>query len=103
MYAVIQTGGKQYRVAPGETVEIEKLPWEVGSELELHGVLAVSKEPDQMLTGERIANAKVMATIVSHGRAEKIRVFKFKRKKQYKQLTGHRQSFTAVKVTDIVV
>jgi large subunit ribosomal protein L21 len=102
MYAVIKTGGKQYRVSPGETVEIEKLPWGVGSELELHTVLAVCKDPDQMLTGEQIANAKVLATIVGHGRSEKVRVFKFKRKKQYKRTIGHRQDYTTVKVTEIV-
>jgi len=93
MYAVIKSGGKQYRVAPGDIVEIEKLPWEVGSQLELHGVLAVSKDSEQLLTG---------TTIVDQGKGEKVRVFKFKRKKQYKRNTGHRQSFTAVKVTDIV-
>jgi large subunit ribosomal protein L21 len=102
MYAVIQTGGKQYRVAPGETIEIERLPWDVGSELELHSVMAVCKDPDQVLTGEQIANAKVLATIVGHGRGDKVRVFKFKRKKQYKRTTGHRQGYTSVKVTGIV-
>jgi large subunit ribosomal protein L21 len=102
MYAVIQTGGKQYRVAPGETIEIERLPWDVGSQLELHSVMAVSKDPDQVLTGEQIANAKVLATIMAHGRGVKVRVFKFKRKKQYKRSAGHRQEFTSVKVTDIV-
>jgi large subunit ribosomal protein L21 len=103
MYAVIQTGGKQYRVAPGETIQIEKLPWDVGSELELHSVLAVFKEPDQAITGEQLANAKVLAAIVAHGREKKIRVFKFKRKKQYRRTIGHRQNFTALKVLDIIV
>jgi large subunit ribosomal protein L21 len=102
MYAVIQTGGKQYRVAPGDTIEIEKLPWEVGSQLELRSVLVVAKDDDQLLTGERIADAKVLATIVSQGRGKKVRVFKFKRKKQYKRSSGHRQDYTAVKVTEIV-
>lgn len=102
MYAVIQTGGKQYRVSPGEEVEIERLPWDVGVELELNSVLAVATDADQMLTGADLANAKVLATIVAHGRGEKIRVFKFKRKKQYKRTTGHRQNFTRVKVTGIV-
>jgi large subunit ribosomal protein L21 len=102
MYAVIKTGGKQYRVAPGDTVEIEKLPWEVGSQLELHGVVAISTDTEHLLTGDAIANAKVLATITAHGRAEKVQVFKFKRKKQYKRKTGHRQAFTAVKVTEIV-
>ncbi len=102
MYAVIETGGKQYRVSPGEEIEIEKLPWDVGVELQLNSVMAVFREPDQMLTGSDLANAKVMATIVAHGRGERIRVFKFKRKKQYKRQAGHRQNFTRVKVTDIV-
>lgn len=102
MYAVIQTGGKQYRVAPGETIQIEKLPWDVGAELELKSVLAVFKDPDQVLTGDQLANAKVLCTITGHGRGDKVRVFKFKRKKQYKRTIGHRQDFTAVKVTDIV-
>ncbi len=102
MYAVIQTGGKQYRISPGETVEIEKLPWEIGAELELHSVLAVSRD-EQLLTGQDIGNAKVLATIVGHGRGEKVRVFKFKRKKQYKRSAGHRQGYTRIKVTDIVV
>ena len=101
MYAVIETGGKQYRVAPGETIDIEKLPWEPGAELELNSVLAVFKD-DRLLAGQELAGAKVLATIVSHGQADKIRVFKFKRKKQYKKTIGHRQDFTRVKVTDIV-
>ena len=103
MYAVIQTGGKQYRVSPGDEVEVEKLPWEVGVALELNSVLAVFREPDQMLTGSDLGGAKVLATIVSQGRGDKIRVFKFKRKKQYKKTIGHRQSFTDVKIGDILL
>jgi large subunit ribosomal protein L21 len=103
MYAVIQTGGKQYRVAPGEEIEIEHLPWDVGVELELNSVLAVFRDPDQLLTGSDLHAAKVLATIVAHGRGDKVRVFKFKRKKQYKRTIGHRQNFTRVKVTDIQV
>jgi large subunit ribosomal protein L21 len=103
MYAVIATGGKQYRVSPGDIVEIEKLPWDVGAELELNSVVAVSREPGQVLAGSDLGGAKVLATIVGHGRGEKIRVFKFKRKKQYRRTIGHRQDFTRVKVTDIVV
>ncbi len=103
MYAVIQTGGKQYRVSPGETIEIEKLPWDVGVALELNSVVAVSRDSGEMLTGADLGNAKVLATIVGHGRGEKIRVFRFKRKKQYRRTIGHRQDFTRLKVTDIVV
>ncbi len=102
MYAVIQTGGKQYRVAPGETIQIERLPWDIGSELELNSVLAVFKDENDVLTGEQVANAKVLATITAHGRGDKVRVFKFKRKKQYKRTIGHRQNYTSVKVTGIV-
>jgi large subunit ribosomal protein L21 len=101
MYAVIETGGKQYRVSPGQEIEIEKLPWDVGSELELNGVVAVANDAGQMLAGAEVGGAKVLATIISHGRGDKIQVFKFKRKKQYKRKTGHRQDFTRVKVTDI--
>ena len=101
MYAVIQTGGKQYRVSPGDEIEIEKLPWEVGVELELNSVLAVSREAGEVLTGSELNSAKVLATIVAQDRGDKIRVFKFKRKKQYKRTIGHRQDFTRVKVTDI--
>jgi large subunit ribosomal protein L21 len=102
MYAVIETGGKQYRVTAGDTVDIEKLPFEIGSELELNRVLAVYKDDSgQMLTGSDLGGAKVLATIVEHGRGEKIRVFKFKRKKQYRRTIGHRQDFTRIKVTGI--
>jgi large subunit ribosomal protein L21 len=102
MYAVIQTGGKQYRVSPGEEIEIERLPWDVGVELELNSVLAVFRDPGEVLVGPELGAAKVLATIVGHGRGDKVRVFKFKRKKQFKRTIGHRQNFTRLKVTDIV-
>ncbi|MDE1163244.1 MAG: 50S ribosomal protein L21 [Acidobacteriaceae bacterium] len=100
MYAVIRTGGKQYRVAPGDTVKIEKSEHENGS-LEFSDVLAVSGEEgkfEQELTG-----AKVLASVVGEGRGEKILVFHYKRKKQYKKLQGHRQSFVEVKINEIQV
>jgi large subunit ribosomal protein L21 len=103
MYAVIETGGKQYRVSAGDTVDIEKLPFEAGSELELNRVLAISQDSGQMLAGPELSGAKVLATIVEHGRGQKIRVFKFKRKKQYRRTIGHRQDFTRIKVTGIQV
>jgi large subunit ribosomal protein L21 len=103
MYAVIESGGKQYRVAPGDSVLVEKLPGEVGSEFEFEKVLAVFKEPGELLTGPDISQARVKATITEHGRGEKIVVFKFKRKKQYKRTIGHRQAFTRVKVNEILV
>jgi len=101
MYAVIETGGKQYRVAPGDTIEVEKLPGAVGAEVELSRVLAVSRD-DRLLTGSELDGTRVRATITAQGRGEKIRVFKFKRKKQYKRTIGHRQHLTRLKVTEIL-
>jgi len=98
MYAVIRTGGKQYRVAPGETVKIEKLA--VDGAVEFSDVLAVSPEEGKF---EKLDGAKVLAEVVSEGRGEKILVFHYKRKKQYKKLQGHRQSFVEVKINEIQV
>jgi len=102
MYAVIETGGKQYRVTPGDTIRVEKLSGEVGAEVEFDKVLAVFKEPDQLLSGHETAQARVKATITSQDRADKVLVFKFKRKKQMKRTIGHRQAFTSVKVSEIL-
>ncbi len=101
MYAVIETGGKQYRVAPGESVRVETIPGEIGTEVELGHVVAVSREEGQLSTGAEVAGAKVKATIQSQGRGDKTIVFKFKRKKQYKRTIGHRQNYTQVQVTEI--
>jgi len=103
MYAVIESGGKQYRVAPGETVEIGKLLGEVGAAVEFDKVLAVSKEAGLLLAGGDVGSAKVKGTITAHGRGDKVVVFKFKRKKQYKRTTGHRQDYTRVRVDEIAV
>ena len=96
MQAIIETGGKQYRVMPGDVIRVEKLAGEVGSEVELP-VKAAFNDSGELLTG-----GSVKATIVGNGRGDKVLVFKFKRKKQYKKTIGHRQSFTEVKVGDIV-
>jgi large subunit ribosomal protein L21 len=101
MYAVIETGGKQYRVQPGQTVDIETIPGEIGASVELGRVLAVSQD-DKLSAGSSVKDAKVKATIQSQGRAPKVIVFKFKRKKQYKRTIGHRQNFTRVKIEEIV-
>lgn len=103
MYAVIETGGKQYRVAPGDVIEVERLPGEPGSEVELARVLAVSPEPGRILSGAEVAGARVRAKIAAHGRGEKIKVFKFKRKKQYKRTIGHRQELTRLQVAEILM
>ncbi len=101
MYAVIETGGKQYRVAPGDTLQVETLSGEPGSEIELGRVLAVVGDDQQLLTGERLGSAKVRATIKGNDRGDKVLVFKFKRKKQYKRTIGHRQNYTEVTVSAI--
>jgi large subunit ribosomal protein L21 len=100
MYAVIETGGKQYRVAPGQTVDVETLPGEAGAQVEFNKVLAVF-DGDQVKTGSDAASAVVRGKIAAQGRGEKTIVFKFKRKKQYKRTIGHRQNFTRVEITEI--
>ena len=101
MYAVIKTGGKQYRVTPGESIDIETLDGDVGAEVEFARVLAVV-DGDSVRSGADAENARVKGTIVSHGRGDKTLVFKFKRKKQYKRTIGHRQNYTRVQVNEIV-
>ncbi len=102
MYAVIETGGKQYRVAPGQTVAVEKLPGEIGSEVEFDHVVALMNDSNELLTGADLSKARVKATIAGRTRGDKVIVFKFKRKKQYKRTIGHRQDYTEVKVNEIV-
>jgi large subunit ribosomal protein L21 len=96
MHAIVETGGKQYRVAPGDVIRVEKLSGEIGSEVELPVKAAFGD------SGELLSGASVKATVVAADRADKILVFKFKPKKQYKKTIGHRQSFTALKVNEIV-
>ena len=98
MYAVIRAGGKQYRVAPGDVIHIERTPHEKGT-IEFSDVLAVSGEEGKI--GKPSAGARVVGSVVEEGRADKILVFHFKRKKQYKKIAGHRQPFTAVRITEI--
>jgi large subunit ribosomal protein L21 len=97
MHAIIETGGKQYRVAPGDVIRVEKLAGDAGSEIELPAKAAFHDG------GEMVAGATVKATIVGDGRGDKVIVFKFKRKKQYKKTIGHRQSYTEVKIGDVAV
>jgi len=102
MYAVIETGGKQYRVAPGDVIEVETLTGDVGAEVEFGRVLAVMNDSNELVTGKALGEARVKATISGHGRGDKVIVFKFKRKKQYKRTIGHRQNFTKVTVSEIL-
>ena len=101
MYAVVETGGKQYRVAPGDVVRVEKLAGEPGESVQFDRVLAVNRD-GELLLGEAASSVAVTGTIEKHGRGPKTIVFKFKRKKQYKRWQGHRQNFTTVKVDEIV-
>ena len=100
MYAVIRAGGKQYRVAPGDVIEIEKLPQASGENVQFDDVLAVSAAAGEIAKPKA---AFVTAEVVKHDRGDKVLVFHYKRKKQYKKLQGHRQDFTAVKITGISV
>ncbi len=103
MYAVIVAGGKQYRVAPGDRIKVDTLAGEVGSEVEFDRVLAVVRDSDELVLGADLGQARVKATIEAHDRGEKVLVFKFKRKKQYKRTIGHRQNYTQVRVGEILV
>jgi large subunit ribosomal protein L21 len=102
MYAVIETGGKQYRVTPGQTVEVDTLDGEIGSDVEFDRVLAISNESNELVLGDALKAARVRGKIAAHGRGDKILVFKFKRKKQYKRTIGHRQNYTRVEVQEIL-
>lgn len=100
MYAVIKTGGKQYRVSEGDRIRVEKLPGAVGDSIELPEVLMIGG--DKVAIGApRVEGAKVAAQIIGQGRGKKIIVFKIKRRKGYRRKAGHRQPFTELKVTGI--
>jgi large subunit ribosomal protein L21 len=99
MYAVIRAGGKQYRVAPGDVIRVEKLASETDGLVNFPDVLAVSTGDGQI--GKPESEARVVGEVVEEGRGAKILVFHYKRKKQYKKLRGHRQSYTAVRITEI--
>jgi large subunit ribosomal protein L21 len=101
MYAVVRTGGKQVRVAPGDAVRVEKLDGAVGDRVELEEVLLVGGEGDARIGTPLVDGAKVLGTITAQGRGEKITVFKMKRRKGYRRKAGHRQFYTEVRVDEI--
>lgn len=101
LYAIVETGGKQYKVAEGSTLYIEKLDVEAGSEYTFDKVLFVEKDGKVQVGSPFVAGAKVVGTVVEHGKGKKIIVFKYKSKKNYRRKQGHRQPFTKVKVTAI--
>jgi large subunit ribosomal protein L21 len=101
MYAIFRTGGKQYKVSPGDKVQVERLAGEPGSSVAFHHVVAVRKESLTVGT-PLVANASVTGTILRNARSRRIRVLKYKRKKQYRRTLGHRQQFSEVLIKEIV-
>ncbi len=101
MYAVVQTGGKQIRMNPGDAVRIEKLAGEVGDTIEFDDVLMVGGDQGVRIGTPKVEGARVVGTITAQGRHPKIRVFKMKRRKRYRRSQGHRQSYTEVRVDRI--
>ncbi len=101
MYAVIATGGKQYRVSEGETIQVEKLGVEPGATVTFDAVLMVADGADVKVGQPMLTGATVSAEVVKNGRGEKLIIYKYRRRKGYRRKTGHRQPFTAVKITGI--
>ena len=101
MYAVIKTGGKQYRVVPGEKIKVEQIPADIGSEIVLDQMLMVADGEAVTLGSPLVAGATVKAKVLAHGRGEKVRIFKMRRRKHYRKTQGHRQNFTEIQIGDI--
>lgn len=101
MYAVIASGGKQYKVTQGEVIQLEKLPVEVNEVVEFP-VLLVSNDKETRIGTPLLADCKVKAEVVEHGRGDKVKIIKFRRRKHHKKQMGHRQHYTAVKITEIL-
>ena len=101
MYAIIRTGGKQFKVSPGDLIQVEKLAGDPGSTVEFNHVYVVRREVVK-IGAPLVENAKVVGTIVRNARDHKIRVLKYKRKKQYRRTIGHRQPFSEVRISEIV-
>ncbi|QDJ36504.1 50S ribosomal protein L21 [Bordetella hinzii] len=101
MYAVVKTGGKQYRVAAGEKLKVEQIPADIGQEITLDQVLSVG-EGDQLKVGTPlVASAVVKATVLAHGRHDKVKIFKMRRRKHYQKRQGHRQNYTEIRIEAI--
>ena len=101
MYAVVRSGGKQYRVSPGGSVRVEKLSGEIGSKVTLDEVLMIGGEGDVKIGTPTVDGASVSGTITAQGRGDKIRVFKMKRRKGYRRTQGHRQDYTEIAIDGI--
>ena len=98
MYAVIKTGGKQYRVAAGEKIKVEQIAADVGQEITLDQVLAVGSGGDLVVGAPLVSGATVVAKVLSHGRHDKVRIFKMRRRKHYQKRQGHRQNYTELEI-----
>ena len=101
MYAVIKTGGKQYKVAAGDKLKVEKLVGDVGSTVVIDKVLLIANGESTTIGAPLVAGAKVSATVVSHGRGDKVMIFKMRRRKHYRKTHGHRQSYTEIQIDTI--
>src|ERR1700748_2802276 len=101
MYAVIKTGGKQYKVAVGEKLKIEQIPADIGAEITLDQVLAVGEGESIQFGAPLVSGASVKATVISQGRHDKVKIFKMRRRKHYQKRAGHRQNYTEVRIDAI--
>ena len=101
MYAVIKTGGKQYKVSAGGKLKVESLPVDVGGEVEIKDVMMVADGDSIKVGTPMLAGASVKATVLSHGRGEKVMIFKFRRRKHYRKTQGHRQNYTEIRIDGI--
>jgi large subunit ribosomal protein L21 len=102
MYAVVKTGGKQYKVAAGEKLKIEQIAADVGQEIVLDQVLAVGSGDQIKIGSPVVAGASVKATVVAQGRHDKVRIFKMRRRKHYQKRQGHRQNYTEIEISSII-
>ena len=102
MYAVVKTGGKQYKVAAGEKLKVEQIPADVGAEITLDQVLAVGAGDQLKVGAPLVSGAAVKATVISHGRHDKVHNFKMRRRKHYQKRQGHRQNYTELRIDSIV-
>jgi large subunit ribosomal protein L21 len=101
MYAVIKTGGKQYRVVAGEKLKIEQIPADVGAEITIDQILMVGEGESVKIGAPLVVGASVKATVLSHGRHDKIKIFKMRRRKHYQKHQGHRQNYTEIRIDGI--
>lgn len=103
MYAVIKTGGKQYRVAPGQKIKVEQIPADIGQEVTLDQVLSVGEGEEIKIGTPLVAGATVTATVLAQGRHDKVQIFKMRRRKHYRKSQGHRQNYTELRIDAVSV